>query len=212
MSRGPSAEASARAIALLRGAASPGISEEDRTAYLALLEHEEDPLHRTGGPIHLTASAVVIDAPAEHVALVWHRKGRFWVQPGGHLEPEETDLLAAAQREVREEVGLSGLEVVGGGPAVLHRHALSAAFGSCREHWDVQFLLRASAPAAQLPLRPSEETPEAIWVPWPRLGAGPARSTDALPAGTVADMADKLDVLAQCLAAAETERETETED
>lgn len=194
-------QVNALAIAQLRAARSPGISEEDRAAYLDLLEREPRALSRDGGPIHLTASAVVVDEPIEHVALVWHRKGQFWVQPGGHIDEGETDLLAAARREAREEVGLDELAVLGGGPAVLHRHALSSAFGTCREHWDVQFLLRAAAPAAQLPLHPSAETPEAIWVPWPLIDGSPERSTAQLPAGTVADMPGKLDALARIVAA-----------
>lgn len=182
-------------------AASDAASGPDAAAdYRALLLHSPGALYREGGPRHLTASAVVIDGPAEHIALLWHRKGRFWVQPGGHLEQGETSFERAARREVSEEIGLTSLERVGPGPAVLHRHQLDAAFGKCGEHWDVQYLLRADGPAAALPLRASEESPEVRWVPWPRLGAGAQRSTDALPAGTVADMAGKLDALAPYLA------------
>lgn len=166
-----------------------------------LLERSPGALYRTGGPRHLTASAVVVDAPAEHVALVWHRKGRFWVQPGGHLEAGETSFARAAVREAAEETGLADLELVGEGPALLHRHGLDAAFGACHEHWDVLHLLRAPAPAAELALTASEETPEVIWVPWPLLGgAGPARSSAALPAGAVADLPGTLEALAPALA------------
>ena len=49
---------------------------EGAADYRALLTAGPDALFRDGGPRHVTASAVVIDAPAEHVALVWHRKGR----------------------------------------------------------------------------------------------------------------------------------------
>ena len=159
---------------------------EGAADYRALLTAGPDALFRDGGPRHVTASAVVIDAPAEHVALVWHRKGSFWVQPGGHLAEGDLSLEPAARREVAEEIGLTDLERVGPGPAVLHRHELSAAFGSCREHWDVQHLLRADRPAAELTLRPSDESPEVVWVPWPLIGAGPDRSVAALPAGTAA--------------------------
>lgn len=191
----------AAAIALLEAARSPGIDAGTRREYLELLRADGAHLHRHGGPIHLTASAVLVDAPIDHVALLWHRKGRFWVQPGGHIEPGETDLEAAARREVAEELGVSDLvNVLGVGPALLHRHTLSAAFGSCREHWDVQFLLRTTAPAALVPLGTSEETPEACWVPWPLRGDGPERSTAALPPGTVPDMPGKLDALAEVLA------------
>ena len=182
------------ALAELSAAVSPA-----RQDYLELLRSSPRALHREGGQRHLTASAVVIDAPAEHVALMWHRKGQFWVQPGGHLEEGEASFEQAARREVTEEIGLEGLERVGAGPAVLHRHTLDAAFGRCEEHWDVQYLLRAPAPAAQLPLTASAESPEVLWVPWPLIDGGPRRSSAALPEGTVADMPGKLEELADYL-------------
>lgn len=174
-------------------------SSEASPTYSELLRRTPQTLYRDGGPRHLTASAVVIDAPAEHVALLWHRKGRFWVQPGGHLEQGETSFEAAARREVSEEIGLTDLERVGPGPAVLHRHALDAAFGRCAEHWDVQYLLRAPLPASQLPLTASAESPEVIWVPWPLIDGGPRRSSAALPPGTVPDMPGKLEEIAAYL-------------
>src|SRR5699024_11735419 len=53
--------------------------------------------------------------------LMWHRKGQFWVQPGGHLEEGEASFEQAARREVTEEIGLEGLERVGAGPAACSR-------------------------------------------------------------------------------------------
>ncbi|GAA4524231.1 NUDIX domain-containing protein [Brachybacterium paraconglomeratum] len=168
--------------------------------YLELLRKNSRTLYREGGPRHLTASAIVVDGPMEHLALVWHLKGRFWVQPGGHLEEGETSLEAAARREVSEEIGIDDLETMGHGPAVLNRHGLDAAFGACREHWDVQYLFRASAPASELPLTVSEESGEVRWVPWPLLGTGSARDSSGLPEGTVPDLAENLERLAPYLA------------
>lgn len=182
-----------RAAVALSG---PAMAREFRE----LLGEAPELMRRDGGPIHLTASAIVIDAPCDHVALVWHRKGRFWVQPGGHLEAGETSFEQAARREVAEEIGIDSLERVGDGPVLLHRHALDAAFGSCAEHWDVQFLLRAPVPAEELPLTESEESPEVRWVPWPLLGAGPERNLSALPEGTVPDLTPTLEALAPLLA------------
>ncbi|GAA1315732.1 NUDIX hydrolase [Brachybacterium tyrofermentans] len=190
-------EAAFAELQLARDAA-PG--PEMAAEYTALLQGSPNALYREGAPRHLTASAVVIDAPGEHIALVWHRKGSFWVQPGGHLEAGETSFELAARREVAEEVGLSALERVGPGPAVLHSHQLDAAFGACAEHWDVQFLLRAPGPASATPLATSDESPEVRWIPWPLLDGGPSRSTAHLPEGTVPDMAAKLDALAPFLA------------
>ncbi len=187
------------ALTLLRTAHSPGIAEEDRRAYLDLLERDANALHR-GGPVHLTASAIVVDAPIEHVALLWHAKGRFWVQPGGHIEPGEENLEESARREVAEELGLTDLLRYGNGPAVLHRHRLDSAFGTCREHWDVQFLLRTRRPAAQEPLMTSAESPRALWVPWPLMGRDPERSSAHLPEGTVPDLPGTLEVLARVVA------------
>ncbi|MDN6400577.1 MAG: NUDIX domain-containing protein [Brachybacterium sp.] len=169
-------------------------------AYGELLVADPRVMLRDGGPRHLTASAIVVDRPGDHVALVWHRKGRFWVQPGGHLEEGETSFEQAARREVAEEIGISGLQRVGDGPAMLHRHALDPAFGAGSEHGDVQYLWRAPAPAAELPLTVSEESPEVRWVPWPLRGTGPEREAAALPEGTVPDLAGTLEELALYLA------------
>ncbi|MGY5763748.1 NUDIX hydrolase [Brachybacterium sp. DNPG3] len=149
--------------------------------YVDLVRADPGALRREGGPRHLTASGVVVDAPGEHLALVWHLKGRFWVQPGGHIEDADVDLEQAARREVAEEIGLRDLERVGPGPALLHRHALDSGFGACTEHWDVQYLLRAPLPAGELPLAVSEESGAVRWAP-----------LADLPEGTVSDMPEKL--------------------
>lgn len=58
---------------------------------------------------HFTASAIII---AEgKVLLVWHRKFKVWLYPGGHLEENESPDEAVV-REVREETGLS-VEIIG---------------------------------------------------------------------------------------------------
>lgn len=55
---------------------------------------------------HITASAFVVH-PAEHaVGLILHSKIGRWLQPGGHVEPDDVGIVEAALREVREEVGV----------------------------------------------------------------------------------------------------------
>ncbi len=137
-------------------------------------------LHRGGPPAHLTASALVLDETGRRTLLVLHRKAGAWLQPGGHLEAGDSSLAAAALREASEETGLGGALrlALDGRPADLHRHDLSAAFGRCREHLDVAFLL--VAPAAAVPAA-SEESERVAWF-----------DVDALPPDVVADLPPRL--------------------
>src|SRR4051794_26954283 len=60
-------------------------------------------------PGHFTASAFVLSPDSSSLLLILHGKLQRWLQPGGHVDAEDVDILAAARREVEEEVGLSGL-------------------------------------------------------------------------------------------------------
>lgn len=74
----------------------------------ALLRASPDPFSRTGfDPGHITASAVVFTRDRTRVLLVFHRRLQRWLQPGGHVEPGDDDLVATARREVLEETGVS---------------------------------------------------------------------------------------------------------
>lgn len=55
---------------------------------------------------HLTASALLLDG--NKVLLIHHRFLDRWLQPGGHLEPDETP-SDGALRELSEETGLKNL-------------------------------------------------------------------------------------------------------
>lgn len=152
-----------------------------RSAYLRHLADHPDALWRDGPPAHLTASCFVLDPGGTQVLLTLHRKGRFWVQFGGHLEFGDTSLAGAALRETIEESGLAEVELLPRPrplPVGLHRHDLSAAFGRCREHLDVTYL--AIAPAGAQP-RVSAESDDVAW--WP---------VDQLPPAAVPDLAARV--------------------
>jgi 8-oxo-dGTP pyrophosphatase MutT (NUDIX family) len=200
-----------RALEELRSASPVAIDPAVRADYMRLLEQIPDAVLRDGparsaegGGLHLTASAVVLDATAEHLALVWHARGRCWVQPGGHLEAADASLEQAVRREVAEETGLSGLQRVGPGPALLEPHDLASTFGACGGHWDVVFVLRAEQRASALPMRAEAEgAPAPIWVPWPRdpSPSSAVRFSPApqLPSDAAADMPEILGRLAPYL-------------
>lgn len=54
-------------------------------------------------PGHITASAFVLSPDRARLLLIHHAKLGLWLQPGGHVDPTDADVLAAAQREVLEE-------------------------------------------------------------------------------------------------------------
>lgn len=55
--------------------------------------------------VHYCASAFVIEKKEKKILLVKHKKFNKWVQPGGHIEPNESP-EEAVLREVYEETGL----------------------------------------------------------------------------------------------------------
>ncbi|MBI4230948.1 MAG: NUDIX hydrolase [Planctomycetes bacterium] len=129
---------------------------------------------RAGGPLfdrnrydpgHLTASAFVVDDALERILLVHHVRLGRWLQPGGHGEPGEDDLLAIAMREAREETGIDGLSLFGGedSPLDLDVHEIPERGAEPTHlHLDVRFLL--VAPALAHP-RASAESHDAAWFP-----------------------------------------------
>jgi len=78
-----------------------------QTAILNLIETLENPLDRDHyDPGHITASAWVVAEDTQQVGLIYHTGLQCWLQPGGHIDPGETDILAVAIREVAEEMGV----------------------------------------------------------------------------------------------------------
>ena len=144
-------------------------------------------LDREGGPEHITASCFVVTPDLGRVLLCYHRKGRFWVQLGGHIEPGDPSVAAAAMREAREEGGIADLVPVGVLPLDVDRHALSERFGRCTVHWDVGFGAVAAADAVPVTSVESED------VAWWRV--------DALPPDVAPGLRERLrTVLAQMAA------------
>ncbi|MGW4319033.1 NUDIX hydrolase [Streptomyces sp. NPDC004684] len=107
---------------------------ELRDAYLGHLAAHADGLWKACGTGHITASALVVDPERGRVLLTLHRKLRMWLQMGGHCEPGDPTLAAAALREATEESGVEGLTLLPGGPVRLDRHLTP-----CAWHLDVQY-------------------------------------------------------------------------
>lgn len=94
----------------------PTTSEEagHLASILDLLAEKATAFDRTEyQPGHITASAFVIHPRRSAAALVNHRKIGRWLQPGGHVEPDDSDIESAARREVSEEIGIADLASLG---------------------------------------------------------------------------------------------------
>ncbi len=118
--------------------------EELRRTYLEHLESHPDGMWKACGDGHITASALVIDPSRGRVLLTLHKKLRMWLQMGGHCEPADDTLAAAALREGSEESGIAGLTLLPGGPVRLDRHHTP-----CAWHLDVQYAALAPAGAVE---------------------------------------------------------------
>jgi coenzyme F420-0:L-glutamate ligase len=140
---------------------------------LSFLLARPDATRRACRPGHLTASTLVLDATGAHVLLTLHKRIGAWVNLGGHIEPEDHTVLAAATREAAEESGIDGL-VLDADPLYLSAHPVTCSLGIPTRHLDVTYL--AVAPPGAQPVR-SEESEDLAWFP-----------VDALPDGVVPDL------------------------
>ena len=127
----------------------------DLERILALAESPGDPWRREI-PLHVTASALIVHPPSGRVLLRWHQRQQAWLQVGGHGDPGESDPLAIALREAREETGLA--DVVPW-PDDRLRHLVivgvpANAVEPAHEHADLRFILATRDPDAARPERP----------------------------------------------------------
>jgi 8-oxo-dGTP pyrophosphatase MutT (NUDIX family) len=128
-----------------------------RTRILESLDRLPRPFDEEADPVHVTGSAVVVGRRGTVLHL--HKRLHRWMQPGGHLDPEEAP-WDAALRESEEETGLV-LAHPTEGPRLIHLDVHDAARG--HTHLDFRYLLLAPD---EDPAPPPGESPEARWYSW----------------------------------------------
>lgn len=133
-----------------------------RDAMRRLVEHGEPATEREHYvPGHFTASAFVLAPDADELLLILHGKLGLWLQPGGHVDPDDPQIEAAARREVREETGLAELSLLQPAPFDLDVHRIPERKGQPEHlHFDVRFLFRS----ATRDVRAASDARAARWV------------------------------------------------
>jgi len=132
-----------------------------RHAILAFLAARTDGCLREWPPGHVTGSALVPYHTGTHALLTLHPRVGRWLQLGGHCEPTDSDIVAAALREATEESGIDDLAI---DPelAALHVHPVTCSLGVPTRHLDMQFIVHAP-PDAEIAV--SDESLDLRW--WP---------------------------------------------
>ncbi|MQY03513.1 NUDIX hydrolase [Actinomadura macrotermitis] len=163
----------ADAVRVLREWPAPDAAQDAvRRGFLEHLAGHADGTWRACVPGHITASAAVLSDDGTRVLLTLHRKLKAWLQLGGHCEPGDATLAAAALREATEESGIAGLRL-DPVPVALDRHRVPCHPGGSW-HLDVQYVAYAP-PGARHVI--SDESDDLRWFP---VDALPEPTDDAL--------------------------------
>jgi 8-oxo-dGTP pyrophosphatase MutT (NUDIX family) len=151
---------------------------EHRERMLRLVAEDGDPFAREQfEPGHITASAFILNPQRTALLLILHGKLGLWLQPGGHVDPSDADVIAAAAREVREEVALDPIELITPGIFDVDVHAIPARPGQpAHEHFDARFLFAASNDRAIA----GSDARDARWFALTELSASPLPSDESV--------------------------------
>ena len=148
-----------------------GLAGKSRELLLQLLKHTDAPFSRHQfTPGHITCTALVLHPTEARALFMFHHRLHRWLLPGGHVEPSDLNLAAAAAREATEETlveindscapQLAGIDVHGIPPKKDEPFHL---------HHDLIWRLRASSPEIAV----TDEAPSVCWADesdWNRLG------------------------------------------
>jgi 8-oxo-dGTP pyrophosphatase MutT (NUDIX family) len=130
--------------------------------FLVAFDALEAPLDQESDPIHVTGSGIVVGSRG--VVLLEHKRLGIWLQPGGHLDPDETP-WDGALRESREETGLAvsfaGPVDDAGVPELIHVDVHEGGRG--HTHLDLRYLIDGGDAD---PDPPEGESQQIDWFGW----------------------------------------------
>ncbi|MEU5092084.1 NUDIX domain-containing protein [Streptomyces sp. NPDC021356] len=144
---------------------------------LAALDRPGDATARTTLPGHITCSAVIIDRQGRVLHIRHRATGGLMLAPGGHIEPRDRTLLAAALREVTEEAGIPPgalclTRQLLGSPIDIDVHDIDASPSKgepAHRHYDVRYVFYLSGEEPPEVALQDEEVSGAQWLPQPEV-------------------------------------------
>ena len=130
--------------------------------FLANFDALSAPLDQESDPIHVTGSGIVVGQRG--VVLLEHKRLGIWLQPGGHIDPDETP-WDAALRGSSEETGLdvsfAGPIDADGVPELIHVDVHEGGRG--HTHLDLRYLIDGGDAD---PSPPEGESQLSGWFDW----------------------------------------------
>lgn len=121
--------------------------QRDKPVILDFLEKNGDAFLRSNLLAHMTASSWIVNPERTKTLMVYHNIYDSWSWTGGHADGE-TDLLAVALREAREETGIAHVRPVS--PEIFSLEVLTVdghekrgAYVPSHLHMNVTYLLEA---------------------------------------------------------------------
>ena len=85
--------------------------KEFKSRIISFVKKHKDCFERSLEIGHITASCWLLNNDHTKALLMHHTKLDMWVQPGGHCDGD-SDVVAVALKEAREESGIQGIEPV----------------------------------------------------------------------------------------------------
>ena len=145
----------------------------DKAIFLRMLEGEDDLSHRKNLTAHLTASAWVVDPQRTRVLMAYHNLYGSWAWLGGHADGDY-DLAAVAEREAREETGLTDVTLVSGDILSLeiltvNGHEKKGTYIPSHLHLNCTYLLEAD-PRAPIRVK-ADENSQVGWIAFDDISA-----------------------------------------
>ena len=142
--------------------------ESDKEYILKFIDTFDDVLTRKNIFGHFCSSAFVVNKNISKVLMIYHNIYNSWSWLGGHADGE-TDLLAVAIREVREEAGIAHVypvleEIFSLESLTVDGHIKKGKYVSSHLHLNITYLLEAD-PEEHLSIKEDENSGVAWFTP-----------------------------------------------